>query len=83
MKAYGITDKGLKREQNQDSYVIVEDDDVTFVAVCDGIGGHQAGDIASRLTCNLLSACFRNQYSNNPEKWFRSALKRVNKLVYD
>lgn len=83
MKAYGITDKGLKREQNQDSYVIVEDEDVTFVAVCDGIGGHQAGDIASRLTCNLLSTCFKNQYNNNPEKWFRSALKKVNKLVYD
>ena len=83
MKAFGITDKGLKREQNQDSYVIVDDGDALLVAVCDGIGGHQAGDIASTLTCNTLSSCFRNEYDGDPEDWFRLALKKVNRKVYE
>lgn len=83
MRALGITDKGLKREQNQDSYVIVDDGSTLFVAVCDGIGGHQAGDIASTMTCNMLSSCFRNEYDGNPEEWFRMALKKVNRHVYE
>ena len=48
MEAYGITDIGLLREKNQDSYLISESKhgDV-FLLVCDGIGGAKAGEVAS------------------------------------
>ncbi len=38
MKAFGASDIGLRRKQNQDSYVIVESDEGSLLAVvCDGI----------------------------------------------
>lgn len=83
MGAYGLTDIGKARNQNQDSFAIVEEDNATFVVVADGIGGHKAGDIASKLVCNLLVTYFKNLYDNNPAKWFRQSLKKVNKIVYE
>ena len=44
MRYYGLTDRGLTRPQNQDSFRIVQQDDTVLAIVCDGIGGHQAGD---------------------------------------
>ena len=72
MRALGITDKGLKREQNQDSYVIVDDGSALVVAVCDGIGGHQAGDIASTMTatcCHHASAMNMTAILKNGSEW--------------
>ena len=59
MKYYGITDKGLLRKNNQDSYVIAtsESGDV-FAIVADGIGGNFGGDIASRIAVQSFSQAF-------------------------
>ncbi len=43
----GITDVGRKREANEDCFAIVPEDHVFVVA--DGMGGHAAGEVASRL----------------------------------
>jgi serine/threonine protein phosphatase PrpC len=49
MKYYGITDKGLHRKSNQDSYVIATNvNGDIFAIVADGIGGNRGGDIASK-----------------------------------
>lgn len=48
MNYYCLTDIGLKREKNQDSYCTIENKNGDFLAlVCDGIGGGKAGDVAS------------------------------------
>ncbi|MDO5440636.1 MAG: Stp1/IreP family PP2C-type Ser/Thr phosphatase [Erysipelotrichaceae bacterium] len=48
MNYYCLTDVGLKREKNQDSYCAVNNKNGDFLAlVCDGIGGGKAGDVAS------------------------------------
>ena len=51
MKYYGISDKGIVRKENQDCFSFDEigSSGCLLVAVCDGMGGHAAGSLASRL----------------------------------
>ena len=83
MKYFGMTDKGVSRAQNQDSFKIVQHNDSVLAVVCDGIGGHQAGDVASRLACDTLVKCFRRSYENNAERWYNRSLEKVNRVVFE
>jgi len=49
----GITDVGRKREANEDSFAVVPEDSLFVVA--DGMGGHAAGEVASRLAVTAIS----------------------------
>ena len=51
--AYGITDVGEKRNNNEDSFLIVEDKNLYIVA--DGMGGHSAGEVASSKAVHLVN----------------------------
>ena len=54
---WGITDKGAVRTQNQDCYYLKEiESDLVTAMVCDGMGGHRAGNVASLLAVNVASA---------------------------
>lgn len=51
MNGFGLTDKGVRRQENQDYFhlQINEDDPRGIFVVCDGMGGAKAGGVASRL----------------------------------
>ncbi len=51
-KAYGISNIGKKRENNEDSFLIVEEKNIYIVA--DGMGGHSAGEVASQNAVRLV-----------------------------
>lgn len=55
--AVGISDVGLQRDHNEDSFAILNEQELYVVA--DGMGGHRAGDVASRLATDAIVEFFR------------------------
>ena len=47
LRAYGLTDQGPVRPTNEDSFAL--DEDRRFLIVADGMGGHNAGEVAARM----------------------------------
>lgn len=74
MKLFGLTDVGRHRRDNQDSYAVRQlTDQVALLAVCDGMGGAQAGSVASSVavetfTGSVERACIGG-ISDNPAWW--------------
>jgi protein phosphatase len=64
--AAGLSDVGLQREHNEDSFVVLNDYDLFVVA--DGMGGHRAGDVASRIATETISEFFRTT-ANEDVTW--------------
>src|SRR5258708_39323573 len=64
--AAGLSDVGLQREHNEDSFVVLKEGDLFVVA--DGMGGHRAGDIASRIATETISEFFRTT-ANDDVTW--------------
>lgn len=64
----GRTDKGRKRQLNEDR--LIARDELSLYAVCDGAGGHNAGDVAAALAVrsilNYVGATVRSAF-NKPE----------------
>ncbi|MCL2748345.1 MAG: Stp1/IreP family PP2C-type Ser/Thr phosphatase [Oscillospiraceae bacterium] len=57
MIAWGLTDKGVVRAQNQDAFFlrVFPEDGMAIAAVCDGMGGARAGDVASNMALGFFS----------------------------
>jgi protein phosphatase len=64
--AAGLSDVGLQREHNEDSFVVLKEYDLYVVA--DGMGGHRAGDVASRIATETISEFFRTT-ANEDVTW--------------
>lgn len=55
--AAGLTDVGKERGHNEDRYVLLPEFNVYVVA--DGMGGHQSGEVASRMAAATIASYFR------------------------
>ena len=53
MKAYGVTHVGRQRQHNEDSFLV--ESTARLFLVADGMGGHAAGEIASRIAVDSIS----------------------------
>ena len=88
MEYYCITDVGLIRDKNQDSYIAVENDYGDFlVLVADGIGGGKAGEVASGEVIKYFDFTFRGsgRFSSLEDviSFMNFHINAVNKHVYD
>src|SRR5262245_8981133 len=61
------TDVGREREHNEDSHAEYDlpDGDVLMI-VADGMGGHAAGEVASRIAVEAIGQIFQNSPSDDP-----------------
>jgi protein phosphatase len=78
-----ISDRGLseKRPENEDSFLVLEERGV--YAVADGVGGAQAGDVASQMAVEILGEAFINQSADlDAEDVMRAAIERANGAIY-
>jgi PPM family protein phosphatase len=74
----GRTHPGKVRRRNEDSYVL----DPPLFAVADGMGGAQAGEVASRLT----AAAFREYHEADalpPDDRIQSIIQEANRRIYE
>lgn len=84
MKAFSITDIGEKRKVNQD-YVFCESMPIgvlpNLFIVADGMGGHNAGDYASRFGVEDFVARVKSYKDGTPIEVFERAIRETNEAL--
>jgi protein phosphatase len=82
-RASALSDRGRVRRNDEDAFLL--DADLGLFAVADGVGGHSAGEIASRIAVETLAASFRQATDRGPavdatnllEEAFRNADEEI------
>lgn len=87
MKIVGLTDKGVVRAENQDTFIHDNlSDNTVFAAVLDGMGGAKAGRYASTFAAETFTRLVHEQEQaviDGPATKLHEILCEVNATVYD
>jgi serine/threonine protein phosphatase PrpC len=83
MQLAGQTDVGMKRNHNEDTFSILEEENLFLV--CDGMGGHASGEVASQMAVQTIRNFFRETREDPeltwPYKMDRSRRYEENRLI--
>ena len=87
MKSYYLTDPGMVRDHNEDSVIIVKNDEGShLMAIADGMGGHSAGEVASSIAINYLGEHFKESFRKMSKvdavNWIRDVVDEINTLIF-
>ncbi len=79
-----ITDIGLVRKQNEDSLIVIENKiGHKLLLVADGMGGHNAGDVASSTAVDIISSKFKEINKQLDYKEFiKNVIMLANQKIY-
>lgn len=88
MEGQFLTDTGQVRKHNEDSGGIYYNSSDQFLAViADGMGGHQAGDVASQMATSKLKEkweeCQELKSPEETEDWLSQTIIELNKSIYN
>lgn len=91
IKAYARTDVGKARDLNEDSYYITTDQfqKLQLFILADGMGGCNAGDLASGLALMSAKSYIENNFENTPKdkenicKLIKSSMEYANMVVHE
>ena len=89
MKYSYVTDKGIRRQENQDCcYAFEPEPGAVFAIVCDGMGGENAGDIASTLAVETVvhrirTGWHRNMQPSSVKNLLLTSITAANICVFD
>ena len=87
MKSFYLTDAGVVRDHNEDSVIIVGNDEgSSLMAIADGMGGHSAGEVASSIAINYLGKHFKETFRGMSKvdavNWIRDTVDEINTLIF-
>ena len=87
MKSFYLTDAGKVRDHNEDSVIIVKNEEGSqMLAIADGMGGHSAGEVASSIAIGYLGRHFKESFMNmtkvNAVNWIRDSVDEINTLIF-
>ncbi|WP_024614605.1 Stp1/IreP family PP2C-type Ser/Thr phosphatase [Clostridium sp. Ade.TY] len=77
------SDVGIKRKFNEDSVGHFECDSYSIYIVADGMGGHNAGEVASEMAVSNVIEFVKNNINSLGECVLEDAIENVNKKIYN
>ena len=88
MQTFYFTDPGKVRSHNEDSVTIINNDKSEFVlAIADGMGGHKAGEVASKIAIDHIRDSFYKLDTigskDDAIEWLRLIVKEINNKIFE
>lgn len=87
MEVIALTDMGIVREKNQDSFLVLKDYNIPLFVIADGMGGHKSGEIASSDAVKIIKEVFiENKEKLNDKKSIikiiKDSIEKANRIIY-